>query len=199
MLFFSQFAAAQLSIGPKVGVNFARIGGDDVNEDEINSLFGGQFGAVGQLRFNESFAIQPELLFFQKGYRAEFLILGEEFSFRQTLNYIEVPIMAKFMFFAQEGGQVYGLFGPSLGFGLNGKFGLNDSDETFTFEEVNFSKIDLSLTIGAGVQIPTGPGKLFLDVRYLLGLNTIDNEEPKLDIKNRGLGIGLGFLFPLGG
>ena len=69
---------AQISVGPKVGINFATFGGDDVNSDSesLRSLVCSQFGIATQIRFNESFTIQPEFLYYQKGIRSKFDLFG---------------------------------------------------------------------------------------------------------------------------
>ncbi|NOQ72694.1 MAG: outer membrane beta-barrel protein [Crocinitomix sp.] len=188
---------AQISIGPKAGINFATFGGNDAASDNKKSLFCYQFGAVTQLRINETFVIQPEFLYYQKGVKYEYELFGEDLYYKQILNYFEIPILAKFTFFAQESAQVYGAIGPSFGIGLDGILKTNDFEEDIDFENDGLIKLDLSLSVGGGIQIQFGPGKCFIDVRYLLGLNGV-YDTANSDIKNRSVGVGLGYLFPLG-
>ncbi|MEO0875247.1 MAG: PorT family protein, partial [Bacteroidota bacterium] len=63
------------------------------------------------------------------------------------------------------------------------------------------SSFDFGLAVGAGVQLEVGPGQIFFDVRYLLGLANLDDSEPEdeqIDVFNRGIGASVGFLFPIG-
>lgn len=199
--FLGLFSAvqAQIGIGPKVGINIATLGGDDVGDDDgLGSIVGLQFGAAAEIGINEMFAVQPELLFFQKGAKQEFEILGETFEAEQFLNYFEIPILLKIMFGDSEGTQFFASVGPSFGFGLGGKAKSGGEEEDIDFEESGLSKLDIGASVGAGVQLPAGPGNLFIDVRYLLGLTTLD-DEGDFDMKNRGIGIAAGFLFPISG
>jgi outer membrane protein with beta-barrel domain len=210
--FLSLNVNAQIAIGPKVGVNIATWGGDDTEDLEgLGSVIGLQFGAAAEIAVNEMFAIQPELLFFQKGFSVEFEedILEETLKSETTakLNYLEIPILAKIMFGAEEGPKFFATVGPSFGFGLGGEIeskvtfgGETETDtEDIDFEEDMITKLDIGVSVGAGAQFPVGPGNLFVDVRYLLGLNSTDDSEDNSDVKNRGIGISAGFLFPIGG
>jgi outer membrane protein with beta-barrel domain len=194
--FLSLNVNAQIAIGPKIGVNIATIGGDDVETDDIGSIVGLQFGAAAEIGINEMFAIQPELLYFQKGASIDLGTFGE---IDQVLNYLEIPILVKVMFGAEDGPQFFATVGPSFGFGLNGKVKSGDDEEDIDFDEDMITKLDIGASIGAGAQFAAGPGKLFVDVRYLLGLNSTDDSEADLKIMHRGIGIAAGFLFPLGG
>ncbi|MFT5165834.1 MAG: opacity protein-like surface antigen [Saprospiraceae bacterium] len=202
---------AQISIGPKFGVNIATLGGDDVEDDGLGSIIGLQFGAAAEITINEMFAIQPELLFFQKGFALDFEedFLGETLKSENDLklNYLEIPILAKVMFGAEGGPKFFATVGPSFGFGLSGEveskatFGgeTESATEDIDFDDDMITKLDISLSIGAGAQFAAGPGNLFVDVRYLLGLNTTDDSGDDADVKNRGIGIAVGYLFPIGG
>ena len=112
---------------------------------------------------------------------------------------MEIPILAKYMFGGNNGPQFFATAGPSFGFGLNGKIkATGEDDEDLDFDENMITKLDISLSIGAGAQFAVGPGELFVDARYLLGLNSLDDSEDPEDSKNRGIGISAGFLFPIG-
>lgn len=193
ILFPSKYLNAQFSIGPKLGINISTAAGDDVFDD-LESVVGLQFGVAGEVSISEQFAVQPEVLYFQKGSKIDFM--GVET--KTFLNYLEIPILVKGKFGAPDGLQFIATLGPSFGFGLGGKMKMGDEEVDFDFEDDNLSEFDLSLSIGAGAQIPVGPGNLFLDLRYLLGLTTLDNAG-EFDAFNRGFGIATGFLFSIGG
>jgi hypothetical protein len=194
------------SIGPKFGLNLASWTGDEMfDDDAYKSVLGLQFGAVAEFPFSDMFAVQAELLYFQKGVAAEFDFLGEKITTESKLNYLEVPVLAK-VSFINEPVQVYVTAGPSFGYGLNGKTvaksDTEEDEEDIDFDENELARFELSASFGAGVQIPAGPGKFFVDGRYLLGLTNVDASEPegdRTDIFNRGLGISVGVLFPIGG
>ena len=192
------------SVGVKAGVNLANIGGEDTEDGDFNSITGLQFGAVLELPISDRFAIQPEVLYLQKGFGTELDILGTKITSTTTLNYLEIPILAKISL-TDSPTKVYVTAGPSFGLGLNGtaksESGGMEEEEDIDFEEDELSSLDISAAVGAGVQLPIGPVDFFIDARYLLGLNTIDDSEPEadqVDFKNRGIGLSVGVLFPLG-
>lgn len=194
---------AQISIGPKVGLNYSTFGGDNSNGDGISYLIGVQFGAVAQINFNEQFAFQPELLYFQKGAKSEFFDAGFNFEIDKAINYLEVPLLAKYMFGDTEATQFYLIGGPSIGIGLNVNIiteeGEEESEETVSFEDQMLNRLDIALSFGGGVQFPLGPGELFVDARYLFGLTSVDDSNTGTDFTNQGIGLSAGFLYTIRG
>ena len=206
VLFFSISANSYTqSIGLKVGANIASWAGDDIfDEDVYSSVTGLQLGLVAEIPFSDKFAVQPELLYLQKGSAAEFEFLGDKITTTTKFNYLEIPILAKFAL-TDGPAQVFLNAGPSIGFGLNGTLtteaGGAEEESDLDFDEEGIVRMDLGLALGAGVQFNTGPGKLFVDVRYLMGLTSLDDSEPEeeqIDIFNRGISASVGFTFPIG-
>ncbi len=200
--------SAQIAIGPKAGINLATIGGDDA-PDDVKSIVGFQFGAAAEISVNEMISVQPELLYFQKGAKAEGSeeIYGTtiEYTSTQMLNYFEIPLLLKLKFGAEDGPRFFATVGPSFGFGLGGKWetettvnGETEKDDgDIDFEDDKIKKLDLGASIGAGAEFAAGPGNFFVDVRYLLGLTTTDDSDFDQDVKHRGIGISVGYLIPI--
>lgn len=207
LAFLTFNAYTQTFIGPKAGINIAKWGGDGIteNEDALKSITVFQFGAVAEFRTNERVALQSELLYFQKGVGFEETESGLTYSSETTLNYLELPILAK-VYLTDGPTQIFVIAGPSFGYGLDGKstfeFEGEEEEMDIDFEDDNLTRLDISAAFGVGIQAPVGPGEAFIDGRYLLGLNTLDNTEEKddrVDIMNRGIVVSVGFLFPIGG
>ena len=74
------------------GLNLANMGGDDVSGTDSKTGFAG--GGVLNYNFSNVFALQTEVLYTQKGFKEE----ENGFTLKFKLNYIEVPVLAKFMF-----------------------------------------------------------------------------------------------------
>ncbi|MBK9336246.1 MAG: PorT family protein [Lewinellaceae bacterium] len=206
---------AQLSIGPRADINLATWSLDDEAQSEIGngdpqtrlSLL---FGAVAEIRINDNFAIQPEVNFIQKGVRFEESerdpILGDiSVELDVLLNQIEIPIMLK-------GGVSFGagrfdvLAGPSFSYSLNGRLkntttyaGETESEsEDIDFEEDEIARTELGLQFGAAFSFNLGStAKLFVDGRYLMGLTNLNTTEEAFEVKNRGIALSAGVLFPL--
>lgn len=170
------------------------------------------------------FSIQPELLYIQKGGALKASEMGETLKIKETLNYIEMPLLAK-VSFCKDAVKAYLNAGPSLGYALGGKYSFyysgfgytrdkegkikfgeepanyNGDDRYYGKESVN--RRDLGLQFGGGLKLKTGTGAFLLDVRYGLGLSNYNKENTthhlKADGKNRALAVSLGYAIPLGG
>ena len=133
-----------ISFGVKAGVNFTNIY-TSVSNGETgnigNAKTGFHIGAVAEIMLNRRFALQAELLFSAQGTELTgFLDSGNTIS----LNYINVPLMAKFYV-------VKGLFieaGPQIGFLV--------SSEYKSSEDFDPNSIDFGANFGLGYKLKNG-------------------------------------------
>ena len=205
---------AQMTIIPKAGISYATVSStDDMLDgaDKPKSKIGAVIGAALEIGISENIAVQPELLYHQKGAKDEYEEDGYSSSSTYTLNYFEVPILLKAKF-----GNFYAVVGPSVGFGIGGKekwewegFGYSDSGESdikFGDEPDGYQGEDLYLDNGTdfGVQAGLGAklGPVVVEIRYGHGLTDI-NDKPSgfpgdWSNKNRSLQFTVGFPIPIG-
>ena len=119
-----------------------------------------------------------------------------------------MPILAKLKFGNQESTHLFVNIGPTLGYALSVKlvfeteFNGESTTETedLEFEEGDgFERLEVGAALGAGVGIPVGPGNLFFEARYGLGLSNLNNDESLEGVnhKNRGIGFSAGITIPL--
>jgi len=198
-------ATAQLSIGPRVAVNFSNIAFSDADEDvDTKNLFGVAFGAAAEIGINDMFAIQPELLYSQHGFSLEDSLLGETIKLDFRPNYLQIPLLVKLKF-GSEPLMVNVLAGPHVGFGIGDitattTFLGEEDKDTSSWEDAGFSKFDFGITGGVGVSFAAGPGNLGLDIRYQLGLSNIgEDTDDDEKASNRNFQVGLSYLIPIGG
>lgn len=202
-LLFTSNLSAQMSVGGRVGVNFANINNDqDGISFDTDAITGLQIAGILDIGLSNNFSIQPELNFIQKGFKIELDFGGYSASTKFNLNYLEAPIHAKYKF-GTETLKFFALAGPSIGFAMSGKTENCESGicqtEDFEFnDDDGFQRIEIGLSMGAGVGFNAGPGQLFLDLRYLLGLSNLNEDSDDGKIHNRGFAIGLGYMIPLG-
>lgn len=184
------FAQQPAAFGVKAGANFADLNfegeGGDVNLDRRTGFVGGLFVVVPT---NRRLALQTEALFSQKGAKSE----EGDFSSSITLNYLEVPVLARFSSPATDGASFHVFAGPSLGFRLSAKtkteFDGEDEEEDIDDEVKRF---DLGLAIGAGLEF----GRFVVDGRYTWGLTDLNKEEEEdVKIKNRVFSVMAGIRF----
>lgn len=165
------------SFGVKAGGTLANMAIEDT-ENKIG--FSG--GIFGEFRFN-NFAIQPELLFSMQGAKVSFYEdedYGYDVSGKMNLNYLNLPVMAKF--YVIEGFSFE--IGPQLGILLSAKAkakveGMEDVEDVEDVEGTEDIKefvndIDFSLNFGASYQIPRIPVGFY--TRYSLGLTDISKD-----------------------
>ena len=194
-------ANAQLKFIPKVGVSIANVAFSTGGEDN-KSKIGFQLGGALEIGVNDMFSIQPELLFIQKGVRSEVSFLGTTVKSSVTLNYLEIPVLAKVQF-GSENLKFHVNAGPSLGIAVSGTSkveagGQSESDPVeFGSDPGQTKRTDFGLQFGGGITF----SNFVIDLRYGLGLSNIANVPSGSNdsAKNRAIGITVGYVIPLGG
>jgi hypothetical protein len=186
----STASAQNYSAGIKAGVNFANINiegdGVDVSFDNRTGLVAGGF-VVWPV--NTVFGVQTEALYSQKGAKIE----EDGATGTLKLDFLEVPVLARFSSPASNGASFHVFGGPSFGFRLRARSESEfegDSESEDISDDVE--RFDLGLVAGAGVEM----GRLVVDGRYTWGMTNL-NKDPEDDvkIKNRVFSIMAGIRF----
>lgn len=227
LLFTIDSANAQVGIGVKGGLNLSKLTFDVKNDpNTINNFYpAGSFGLVANFKFNKFFSLQPELLYSEQGTK----LVGKEYIYSFTmpdgttysstspageailqLNYFQIPILTKISIGSEK---VRGFInvGPYLGYLLSGKEKNSsqgkereekiDFDDATTKETIN--RIDLGVSGGLGIAFKVGPGDIFVEGRYNLGLIDIIKGEVRKQIYyeaiyNRVINFSAGYIFFFG-
>jgi len=173
---------AQVQYGLKAGANFYTFGGDEVENEDLNSKFGLHIGGLVNFSVSEKFKVQPEVVFSIQGSKQTD---GTD-ELNWNFNYLNIPIMAQFYvsngFFLETG--------PQIGFNLKAEIKDEESGTTFDLDD-EIKSTDISWGLGAGYKTASGFG---FGAHYNLGLSSIA-EESDVDIKNRGFQVGVFYLF----
>lgn len=196
-------ANAQVKLGVKAGLNLANLAGDV----EDNSMkIGAQVGVVADFAFGDALSLQTGLMFSQKGTKEEYDIMGETFTSKLNVNYLEIPINA--VYGIGLGNNTLQLFaGPYIGIGLTGKMksdvdGTDDVDIQFVSDytdvdedKVGFKRFDIGLNFGAGYRI----NNIQIQANYGLGLSNLipeyDGEAPDDKITNSVIQFSVAYFF----
>lgn len=195
--------AQTVSFGPRLGANFGtqKVTGsnEDFAEDWNNQVeynAGLQVGGVVNLKFNETFSVQPELLFTQKGYKFE----EDSETVTGKYDYLELPLLAKISFGSPEF-QGFITAGPTFGYWASGKDTFEIGGDEFS-EDVDFddndlieNRSELGGSIGAGFAAYFGAGSLNFDVRYGAGFSSTYESDDDDKLKNRGISVSVAYLF----
>jgi len=82
----------KIHIGAKIGMNYANVYDTEGEEFDADPKLGLAAGAFLSITIGTYIGIQPELMFSQKGFKATGSVLGSEYEFTRTTNYIDIPI-----------------------------------------------------------------------------------------------------------
>ncbi|MCB2375999.1 PorT family protein [Hymenobacter sp. BT635] len=204
-------AQAQVTFGPRVGLNVANIATDLPGSIEIDTktIFAPQVGLTLNAQFG-NLSVQPSLLFSQKGYKLE--EEEDDYSFKATtrLSYAEIPVNLVYTTGGTEGFQVFA--GPYVGFGIGGKSKFEEDDNgekssgeadiKFASKEGDAEKTEyvraLDFGLNAGVGYKAGP--IQAQLGYGLGLSNLvpndeDDKDPEFEFKNRVFTLSISYFF----
>lgn len=203
---------AQASI--RGGINIASMSANATEKNykdyENQSIVGFQVALALPIKISENVAIQPELVFIQKGGKSQYITdENNKYITTFTSNYIEVPVSLKLGLGNTSGDGIgfYVLGGPYVGIALNGKYkneltvlGITSSS-TKTVDYSNDTnqekRIDWGVNLGAGLSL----GKMYLEGRYNLGINNLLDDDANNSNsnapyrRNRGIGLTVGVHF----
>jgi hypothetical protein len=176
------------SFGPEIGLNFSKFGKDADQTSYKTGLLAGGFLTYSIVN---TFGVTGKVLYTQMGAK------DDDSNIESRLNYIEVPILARF-FLNKEGDIRPNIFlGPSFGFltGVQAKLNNGDYESVKNYEDV-YNTFDLGIGAGAGVNIRIGEEKYFIiDARYTHGLSDISKTGS--DVNNQAFAISAGLSFGL--
>ncbi len=182
LLLFAAFAAftfttanaqSEFRIGFKGGVNFASVGGDFTDDYDGRTSF--HIGGLVEIPISEKFAVQPELLYSSQGYKIEESDTDYNFEAKTKLDYINVPIMAKYYIIDGLSAEL----GPQIGVLISAK---DEYDETYEGESESgeddvkdfYNTLDIGIGVGASYRLNNG---IFFSARYVIGLSDVTNED----------------------
>lgn len=205
-------AQAQVTFGPRIGLNASSISQDIPDADEeldTKLLLGPQIGVTLNAQFG-NISVQPSLLFSRKGYKVEEEDDDFKYEAWSRLSYVEIPVNFVYTTGGTAGFQVFA--GPYVGVGIGGKEKYEYSEGTMSEsgeDKVKFAGKEgdaddteyyrsLDFGLNAGIGYKAGP--IQAQLGYGLGLSNIvpndeDDKEPEYKFKNRTLHLSLSYFF----
>ena len=178
----------ELKFGVKAGLNLSSLRYDPEPPINFKLKPGFHIGGIFQYKLSEKFALESQLLYSQQGVKTQLenVMLygsnpGDPFigppngitvEATTMLNYINLPILAKYYF--KEG--LFVNLGPQLGYLINAK--AEEKNVKFDMKEY-YTDIDLGLNGGLGYEFPNG---IIVNANYYLGLYDIyDVKSPFIE------------------
>ncbi|WP_460944977.1 porin family protein [Spirosoma daeguense] len=195
-------AQQRFSAGPRVGLNLSNYWGNADNMKFTPGVSAGVFLMYSSLNH---FGMSGDILYSQRGTEYN----DGRIKFKQRVNYLEIPILARY-FLTLEGNFRPNVFiGPSLGIKLNAKRTngeyLSGSGPAINVDNSSdFNDLDLGASGGFQLNWGTGNRQHFLiDARYTLGLSNVQSNLPNIwgtrsALQNSTFTLALGYSFGVG-
>ena len=169
--------AQDVTFGAKAGLNFASL---DITDSNIDGRTSFHLGITAEFEMSDTFSIQSELLYSAQGATEDdgetigTTVYNDDYKFK--LNYLQIPVMAKF--YVSEGLSLE--VGPQIGFLLSADVendystidnGTVLDSGSIEIDYKDFMKsVDFGLNFGLGYKLDSG---LNFGLRYNLGLNDV--------------------------
>jgi hypothetical protein len=193
-------AQRRMTVGAKGGLALASLAGTGA-PTEIERSTGAAAGVFLRFDATPTISLQPELLFVPKGASFKGSWFGLPTSGELLLTYIEIPVLVRVGLPVNGAGLKPVLFaGPAISFNRSARA----TSSTLGFDrerdvEDQTKDLDFGAVAGAGLDYRFLGGVLSLDLRYNLGLVTLDDSGDGEDVKNRAFMFMMGFGIPMRG
>lgn len=194
MLVSASLVSAQGTTGGfKLGINLANMHGEDVEDFGQEDRMG--LCVVGFVGFGlgNVVMIQPELLYSQKGIAAKEDV-GEAVM---KIDYIDIPVPVKLMVPVKGNVQPFFSAGPYFAYNINAALSFSNNGSQYEEDLSDEIKdMDFGAVLGGGLGFILPKGRIIFDVRYGLGLISIDEANVEAaDVKNDAFSFTLGYAF----
>jgi outer membrane protein W len=171
------------TFGIRAGFNLSNMVAKDDNNtysDDYKMKSGFQIGATAEFPITDIFLFETGLILTTKGFKISESSDGMDYDGKLNLMYFEIPITGKAVYEVGDM-QIYGIFGPYIGFGLSGKSKYesngNSTEESIDWgsnaDEDDLKRFDFGLIVGAGVEIQS----IQAGISYGFGLTNISPES----------------------
>lgn len=154
--------------GLRIGPSFSTVNSDDKTLDGGDSQTGLNVGLVAGLPLSKTIPLYIEtgVMYNEKGGKKD--IGGKKMTY--DLNYIEVPIVAKYIYSTDGHFSIQPFFGGYLACGVGGKIkNYGNREAQNSFSEDTFKRFDGGLRVGCGLAYDL----IYFDVSYDIGLANI--------------------------
>ncbi len=181
-------ASAQGGFGIVGGLVSANVSFEGDDEFDFGSRTGFALGISMNRPFANGLEFAPELLYVQKGAKAE--QSGDSYAVK--LGYVEAPILFR-MVFGDGSARPFVLGGPVVGFNVGCKVTFTSSGDSGSedCDDDDIESVDYGIMFGGGIMMQ----RLSLSIRYDLGLANVNASEGGGEQKNRALMLLAGYSF----
>jgi hypothetical protein len=189
----TQARAERVTAGLKAGGNFGDFAGDDPPE-HLSGRSAFQGGGFVQCPINERLSVRGNVLYVQKGAEGDIVVEdGDTHTGLYKLDYIDIPVEFVASFPAGNTKFGYTVFaGPSFNFNMKAEAAV---EEHGTVDLEGVRSFEFGAVVGMGVTYALEKFSLLAEGRYSMSVTSSFDDA---DIKNRGVGVLGGLVFPIG-
>ena len=194
----SSMSTGQSYIGVFGGLNSSKLTGDSPNKAKYKSLMGANVGAYIDIKLGKIVWLSIQPSYTQEGTKISYSVKGLEEpvdSISIRLNYFSLPVFLKV---SSTNGRFYALGGIETGLLLNNSISSHGSKQDI---DANIADWNLAAHFGAGIKIPVGLPRLFVELRYSQGLVNLTDEPIEKSyvprVKTSGFKVLAGIEIPL--
>lgn len=182
---FPTTASAQTGGGIKFGVNLANVRGFNDSTTSSSQRTGIVVGGFMTFGVSPLVSFQPELLFSMQGSKLHFSGSGVESNSTRKLDYVQLPLLARFGNKGSDHASLYAIAGPTLGV-------LVRATDNGTNVKSSLKRTDVGVVVGAGVTLT----RLMFEARYTYDLVDFNKvADPSGSHKNRVVSFLVGVVF----
>lgn len=183
----------RVHLGVRAGVNSSNL----IKSGDVDISTGAKLGLNAavflEIPVIPGFSVQPEVQYSQKGYKASGSYLATPYEYKQTTNFIEVPLLAKF-----KPSKNFGiLIGPQFSFltSTKTKYTVANSSHEQLVDQDN-SNLRKN-TLGGVVGLEAAAGPIVFDLRYSLDFqkNNGDGSSTTPTYRNQVIALSAGLRF----
>ncbi len=198
LVLISSMSTGQSYIGVFGGLNSSKLTGDSPNKAKYKSLMGANVGAYIDIKLGKIVWLSIQPSYTQEGTKISYSVKGLEEpvdSISIRLNYFSLPVFLKV---SSTNGRFYALGGIETGLLLNNSISSHGSKQDI---DPNIANWNFAAHFGAGIRIPVGLPRLFVELRYSQGLVNLTDEPIEKSyvprVKTSGFKVLAGIEIPL--
>lgn len=191
-------SSGQSYIGVFGGLNSSKLSGDSPNKGDYKSLMGANAGAYIDIKLAKIIWLSIQPSYSQEGTKISYSVKGQEKpvdSIHIRLNYVSLPLFLKV---SSTNGRFYALGGFEAGYLIDSYTSSKDVKQDI---ETKVAEWNIAMHFGAGIRIPIGYPRLFVELRYSQGLINLTDEPSDKGyiprVKTSGFKILAGIEIPL--
>jgi hypothetical protein len=180
---------ADVSFGFKTGISLSQHAGTEERDPEYGVSSSWRTGYIFSLfaywPVTERFGLQQELVYVQKGsyqdITVDILDIPTVLDVTYEMDYIEIPVLLKFVIYEKSGSAVYSLAGTALSLKVRDRYILtgeiDDGEQIVPLRaDDDMSEVDMfdySFIYGTGLSFSLFGKKLLVEHRFTIGWNTL--------------------------